>query len=152
MMHIMKNPINHHHHHHQIYFFLCIWLFACEIEVIEQRWRNSETIGERICAALMPVVAVVEVLIFAVSNCFSYCPRIVHNHKCGAYTAKDLARLADETRCKSIHFIFFSVPIISISISISISLLINQKASSYSPIYMYVCAVSFYFLLSSNWY
>ncbi|KAE9586229.1 hypothetical protein Lal_00000816 [Lupinus albus] len=58
---------------------------------------SSETMGERICLALTPIIVVVEVLIFSVFNCFNLCPRFVHNHKCG-YTAKDLARLSQETR------------------------------------------------------
>ncbi|TKY57964.1 Calcineurin B protein 10 [Spatholobus suberectus] len=69
------------------------------------------TIGERICAALMPFIAVVEVLMLAVTGCFSYCPcSIIQNHK-RTYTAKDFASLADETRftvneVEALHVLF----------------------------------------------
>ncbi|XP_040867418.1 calcineurin B-like protein 10 isoform X2 [Glycine max] len=73
----------------------------------------SWTIGERVCAALMPLIAVVEVLILTVTGCFSYCPCISiidQNHKC-TYTAKDFAILADETRftveeVEALHVLF----------------------------------------------
>lgn len=67
---------------------------------------TEQTIGERICVALMPLIAVVEVLMFAVAKCFNFHPRsIIQNQKCG-YASKDLLRLAEETRCNSIPFIF----------------------------------------------
>ncbi|RZB58232.1 calcineurin B-like protein 10 isoform X2 [Glycine soja] len=74
---------------------------------------DSWTIGERVCAALMPLIAVVEVLILTVTGCFSYCPCISiidQNHKC-TYTAKDFAILADETRftveeVEALHVLF----------------------------------------------
>lgn len=55
-----------------------------------------------IYVALMPLIAVIEALVFAVTGCFAYRPlrRIVHNHnEPASYTAKDFARLADETTC-----------------------------------------------------
>ncbi|XP_020206077.1 calcineurin B-like protein 10 isoform X2 [Cajanus cajan] len=67
---------------------------------------ESWTIGERVCAALMPFIAVVEVLMLAVTGCFS----IIQNHK-RAYTAKDFASLAHQTRftvneVEALHVLF----------------------------------------------
>ncbi|OMO86596.1 Recoverin [Corchorus olitorius] len=50
--------------------------------------------GERICAAFIPIVAIVDFLIIAMANCFDYKPRF---KKC-RYGLTDLRRLADETR------------------------------------------------------
>ncbi|XP_021640285.1 calcineurin B-like protein 10 isoform X1 [Hevea brasiliensis] len=55
---------------------------------------SSLTIGERICAALLPFAALIEVLIFAVSNCFELRPRI----KRIRYRFTDLVGLARESR------------------------------------------------------
>ncbi|KAK7321599.1 hypothetical protein VNO77_32405 [Canavalia gladiata] len=68
---------------------------ATDSHALSESW----TIGERMCAALMPFIAVVEVLMFAVAGCFTCRSRscIVHNQK-PAYTAHDFTRLADETR------------------------------------------------------
>ncbi|KAG8635940.1 hypothetical protein MANES_16G079800v8 [Manihot esculenta] len=55
---------------------------------------SSWTIGERICAALVPFAALIEVLIFAVANCFELRPRVKRN----AYRFTDLADLAHQSR------------------------------------------------------
>ncbi|XVF35347.1 hypothetical protein REPUB_Repub18cG0137800 [Reevesia pubescens] len=55
---------------------------------------SSLTMGERICAAFIPFIAVFDFLIFAMTNCFEY--RLRHK-KCG-YGFTDLTRLANETR------------------------------------------------------
>ncbi|KAJ1442789.1 EF-Hand 1, calcium-binding site [Sesbania bispinosa] len=67
----------------------------------------------RIYAALMPLIAVVEVLVCAVASCFNYCkPRIIEDQdQKRAYAAKDFARLADETRftvneVEALHVLF----------------------------------------------
>ncbi|OMO66923.1 Recoverin [Corchorus capsularis] len=52
------------------------------------------TMGERICAAFIPIVAIVDFLIIAMANCFDYKLRF---KKC-RYGLTDLRRLADETR------------------------------------------------------
>ncbi|XP_076938212.1 calcineurin B-like protein 10 [Bidens hawaiensis] len=39
--------------------------------VFEQRW-SSLTIGDKICAALTPLMAIAEVILFAVSGCFDF--------------------------------------------------------------------------------
>ncbi|PON96049.1 EF-hand domain pair [Trema orientale] len=57
---------------------------------------SSLTLGERICAAFIPFVAIVEVLILAVTDCFNCCP--LPKKPRYQYQFKDLARLADETR------------------------------------------------------
>ncbi|XP_055960433.1 calcineurin B-like protein 10 isoform X2 [Mercurialis annua] len=56
---------------------------------------SSLTIGERICAALFPLAAIIEVLIYAVSNCFEYKPRFKRHSTC---RFSDLARLSRESR------------------------------------------------------
>lgn len=57
----------------------------------------SRGIGECFNAALMPLIAVFEVLVFAVTGCFnSHLPNF-HTQK-SAFTAKDFIRLAQETR------------------------------------------------------
>ncbi|KAL5559417.1 hypothetical protein UlMin_035628 [Ulmus minor] len=55
---------------------------------------SSLSLGERFCMAFVPFVAVIEVLIFALTDCFNYRPP---PKKC-RYEFRDLARLADETR------------------------------------------------------
>ncbi|CAK7352986.1 unnamed protein product [Dovyalis caffra] len=55
---------------------------------------SSLTVGERICAAFIPFVAIIEIFILAVGNCFEY-RLTVKKSRCGF---KDLARLADESR------------------------------------------------------
>ncbi|XP_024631086.1 calcineurin B-like protein 10 isoform X4 [Medicago truncatula] len=70
----------------------------------------STGIGECFYAALMPLIAVFEVLVFAVTGCFnSHLPNF-HTQK-SAYTAKDFIRLAQETRCycDSVKFLCDSV-------------------------------------------
>ncbi|EOY29886.1 Calcineurin B-like protein 10 [Theobroma cacao] len=54
---------------------------------------SSLTMGERICAAFMPFIAVIDFLIFSMANCFEYRPCF---KKC-RYGFKDLARLANES-------------------------------------------------------
>lgn len=55
---------------------------------------SSLTIGERICAAFIPIIAFVEFLTLSAVNCFDLRPRW---KKC-QFGFGDLARLADETR------------------------------------------------------
>ncbi|MBA0868407.1 hypothetical protein Goshw_012938 [Gossypium schwendimanii] len=52
-------------------------------------------LGERICAAFIPLVAVVDFFIFVVANCFYCQPR---REKC-RYGPSDFTRLANESRC-----------------------------------------------------
>ncbi|XP_058001810.1 calcineurin B-like protein 10 [Hevea brasiliensis] len=54
---------------------------------------SSLNIGERICAALLPFAAIIEVLIFAVTNCFE----LRHQIKRTTYRLSDIARLANES-------------------------------------------------------
>ncbi|XP_021276755.1 calcineurin B-like protein 10 isoform X1 [Herrania umbratica] len=51
------------------------------------------TMGERICAAFMPFIAVIDFLIFSMANCFEHRPCF---KKC-RYGFSDLARLANES-------------------------------------------------------
>ncbi|KAF5743199.1 calcineurin B-like protein 10 isoform X2 [Tripterygium wilfordii] len=55
---------------------------------------SSLTIGERLCAAFIPLVAILEVLIFTFVDCFDHRP---HTKQC-RYSYAYLARLASETR------------------------------------------------------
>lgn len=57
------------------------------------KW-SSLTIGERFCYALLPLVAVIEAMTFAVANCFGYHRR----PKKYRYSLRELARLAEESR------------------------------------------------------
>lgn len=59
---------------------------------------SSLTIGERICAAFIPLIAIFEVLIFAFSDCFE--PRQPRLKK----FAEEIPRLANETICKDFEF------------------------------------------------
>ncbi|KDP34106.1 hypothetical protein JCGZ_07677 [Jatropha curcas] len=54
---------------------------------------SSLTLGEKICAALFPLAALIEVLIYAVTNCFDCQPRIQKI----SYRLTDLARLSLES-------------------------------------------------------
>ncbi|KAL1353462.1 calcineurin B-like protein 10 isoform X3 [Arachis ipaensis] len=59
---------------------------------------DSPNIGDTICKVLMPFMAMIEVFMIAVANCFNYQSRCVaKNHK-PYYNYEDLARLAQETR------------------------------------------------------
>ncbi|KAL8171066.1 hypothetical protein V2J09_022870 [Rumex salicifolius] len=60
---------------------------------IEQR-SSYLTIGERLCAAFIPIYVIVETLIFAVSNCFENCLPLPKTHN---FRFKDLQCLADES-------------------------------------------------------
>lgn len=56
---------------------------------------SSWTLGERICAAFIPFIAVVEVLVWAVTDCFDFCRPFPRNRR---QESRDIALLADETR------------------------------------------------------
>lgn len=53
------------------------------------------SVGERICAALIPCIAIIEVFVLAVADCFTYRPRRPTKRP---YAPGDMAQLADETR------------------------------------------------------
>lgn len=73
---------------------------------------ESWTIGDRMCAALMPLIVVVEVLMMAVTGCFSYCPcNIIDQKHNRTYTVKDFTSLADQTtftvdEVEALHVLF----------------------------------------------
>ncbi|KAJ7958346.1 Calcineurin B-like protein [Quillaja saponaria] len=52
------------------------------------------SMGEKICAAFIPFIAVIDVLMFAVANCFDCRPQIQKRR----HGSRDLVQLADETR------------------------------------------------------
>ncbi|XP_058223120.1 calcineurin B-like protein 10 isoform X3 [Rhododendron vialii] len=55
---------------------------------------SSLTIGERICVAFIPIIAIVEILIYAVSSCFD-CQQTTKRSR---YGYMELSLLAEETR------------------------------------------------------
>ncbi|XP_066312422.1 calcineurin B-like protein 10 isoform X1 [Miscanthus floridulus] len=73
--------------------------------------RSSLTLGELACAALFPVLAVVDAVLLAASRCFQKCPcrllpalDICARLRAGRrLTFRDLAELADESRCFSVN-------------------------------------------------
>ncbi|XP_068475941.1 calcineurin B-like protein 4 isoform X1 [Phaseolus vulgaris] len=73
---------------------------------------DSRRIGERVCAALMPLMVVVEVLMLPVTGCLGYCSSsIMQKHKRCSYTAKDFATLASATtftvkEVEALHVLF----------------------------------------------
>jgi hypothetical protein len=75
-------------------------MFNCEIGFIEQD-ASRRRIGECIYEVLMPLIAVFEVFVFAVTGCFN--SHLSIPNKKSAYTAKDFIRLAQETRCNVTH-------------------------------------------------
>ncbi|KAL1353461.1 calcineurin B-like protein 10 isoform X2 [Arachis ipaensis] len=67
---------------------------------------DSPNIGDTICKVLMPFMAMIEVFMIAVANCFNYQSRCVaKNHK-PYYNYEDLARLAQETRLEALYVLF----------------------------------------------
>ncbi|KAL2940202.1 Calcineurin B-like protein 9 [Bienertia sinuspersici] len=68
---------------------------------------SSLTVGERLCAVLLPFIAIIETLAFAVAHCFELDPP---QKKKDHYTFSDLARLANESRCnRNQNFSVFTV-------------------------------------------
>ncbi|WVZ69093.1 hypothetical protein U9M48_017934 [Paspalum notatum var. saurae] len=73
--------------------------------------RSSLTLGELACAALIPVLAVVDAVLIAVSRCFQKSPpRLLpaldpcaRLRAGGRLTFRELADLADESRCFSVN-------------------------------------------------
>ncbi|KDO80063.1 hypothetical protein CISIN_1g025162mg [Citrus sinensis] len=55
---------------------------------------SSLTFGERICAACIPLIAIIEAVVITVASCFRYRPPV---QKC-RFDVGDLARLAAESR------------------------------------------------------
>lgn len=62
---------------------------------------SSLTVAERMCAAFIPLIAIIEIFIFAAADCFSCQPR---TKRC-RYQFGDFSRIAAETRC---NFSLFS--------------------------------------------
>ncbi|KAG8055662.1 hypothetical protein GUJ93_ZPchr0001g31703 [Zizania palustris] len=74
--------------------------------------RSSLTLGELACAALIPVLALVDVVVFAAAQCFQKRPSgllpstLAARARCragGRLTLRELADLADESRCFSVN-------------------------------------------------
>ena len=72
---------------------------------------SSLTVGERICGAFVPLITIIEVLKFAVADCFHYRPRIQQPYLC----FRDLVQLARETRCN------FFVSLINLTVMLNIA-------------------------------
>ena len=62
--------------------------------MVEQR-SSSLTVGERLCAACIPFVGIIEVLILPMADCFECRP----SPKKRGYGFEDVSRLANETIC-----------------------------------------------------
>ncbi|KAK9699770.1 hypothetical protein RND81_08G195000 [Saponaria officinalis] len=58
---------------------------------------SSLTIGERLCAVVIPVIAIMEALFYAVSNCFDLHSSPSSSSSKVHYQFNDLVRLADES-------------------------------------------------------
>ena len=65
----------------------------------EQR-RSSLTIGEKLCAALIPFVAMAEIFLYAVSGCFDYQSRRCSVTKKLCFDHDQLSQLALCSNCK----------------------------------------------------
>ncbi|CAO1945225.1 unnamed protein product [Urochloa humidicola] len=74
--------------------------------------RSSLTLGELACAVLLPVLAVVDAALLAAARCFEKSPprllsavdaRGGRSRAGGRLTFRDLAKLADESRCFSVN-------------------------------------------------
>lgn len=65
----------------------------------EKRSSSSLRFAEKICAAVIPIVAIIEALILAVSGCFD-CEKPSQRKKsrCGY---QEIVRLSEESRCKA---------------------------------------------------
>lgn len=61
--------------------------------------------GERLCGVFIPFIAIVETLIYVVMDCFDHrSPTLGHRshtlvHRSGKMSFRELARLADDSRC-----------------------------------------------------
>lgn len=86
------------------FLFLPFFLFFFWWSVVEQG-SSSLTFGERICAACIPLIAIIEAVVITVASCFRYRPPV---QKC-RFDVGDLARLAAESRCN----FFFSWTVVS---------------------------------------
>uniref|UniRef100_A0A2N9EW28 Calcineurin B-like protein n=1 Tax=Fagus sylvatica TaxID=28930 RepID=A0A2N9EW28_FAGSY len=64
------------------------------LEAIVDKGSSSLTLGERVCAAFIPLIAIFEVLIFTFTDCFECRPS--HPQKCGN-RLEEIVRLANET-------------------------------------------------------
>ncbi|XP_038981184.1 calcineurin B-like protein 9 [Phoenix dactylifera] len=56
------------------------------------------TIGERLCAAFIPFIAIVEALVYVVTDCFDHRPTAALARRSRKMTFRDLARLAADSR------------------------------------------------------
>jgi hypothetical protein len=94
-------------------FAFLLYIVFVYVFVVEQR-SSSLTVCERFCAAFIPFLSIIEVLILAMADCFK-CRR-PHPMKRG-YASEDHARLANETICN------FSLPFSIVCFMIYISIL-----------------------------
>ncbi|KAF0916699.1 hypothetical protein E2562_011550 [Oryza meyeriana var. granulata] len=74
--------------------------------------RSSLTLGELLCTALIPLLALVDAVVFAATQCFQKRPpgllpatlaARARRRACGRLTFRELADLADESRCFSVN-------------------------------------------------
>ncbi|XP_039117420.1 calcineurin B-like protein 9 isoform X2 [Dioscorea cayenensis subsp. rotundata] len=62
---------------------------------------SSPTVGEWLCGAFIPLIAIVEALVFTFTECFEI--RRSGNRRRRDFCPSDLARLASESRCFSVN-------------------------------------------------
>lgn len=56
--------------------------------------------GERICSAFLPLIAIIEALIFVVTDCFECQPKLLVRHRPQLH---DFVKLAEESRCFTVN-------------------------------------------------
>ncbi|KAL3746855.1 hypothetical protein ACJRO7_015753 [Eucalyptus globulus] len=70
----------------------------CRLRARSRARSSSLTIGERICAACIPLVSIAEIVAFAVGSCYEKRARRDKKGRC--YRFGGVNRLASETRCE----------------------------------------------------
>lgn len=88
------------------YYLILIFEFFFKFWYVFEQRSSSLTFGERICAACIPLIAIIEAVVITVANCFEYRLPVP---KC-RFDVEDLARLAAESQC---DFLFSSFNLVS---------------------------------------
>lgn len=78
------------------------WMLNFFIGLFGQR-SSSLSIAERICAACIPLIAIIEAAVFSIAGC---CEKRQLPRKC-RLAARDLSRVANESRCNFLLFLCF---------------------------------------------
>ena len=101
------------HYHQFLEFFLSRefglnfwWIYSWDLLFFWQR-SSSLTIGEKLCAAFIPFIGIIEALVFAVAGCCDFHKN--KHHKKLRYGFRELSQLARESQCNVLYFYFFCV-------------------------------------------